>query len=283
MKKQPSDQPIEETIRHVESLTAGDPKVDDAVRDAQVRVQAARAAAQNVVCPRDLQPAAANVLLDFQQAIDAAGLLPFEPMVPALVALHAACVDTYPELAAVVRGLRGQRLVRLHARRGASPEPEAQTRAEASAVDAFVTAIAGHLRDRGALLPHSGLLVEQFPDFDRRLAAVARRHADAQAEHARAAADAAECDRAEAAAAAAKEAALQGAVRLLEETPDQRDRRAQLAAWFRRQGQWVFPIDGTWLSAEACAEALDRGEPFGPFYRVQSQGQPPARQRMPAN
>jgi len=241
-----------------------------AIEQAREAVDTLYEAAAAVLCPANLTPVEPGVLADFSLALSQIPV--FEAAGPPLAALHARSVDSHADLAAVVRGPRGQTLVAQRAVTITAGRPGA----DRDALEAFVTELAKQIsvRPNHPLVEPARIVAEQVPSLRARLAAVEQRHAEhAKAEAARRDAEwqRAEAERKERARAAE---AAEWAARLRDEDDDMRERRRELAAFFRRHGERiVFTVSGRRLSGDQCAADLKAGAEYSQYYRAQSTGE----------
>lgn len=265
---------VEQLVQAAEALTSDAPGLPDGVARAHRAAEALRVEAMGHVFPGVLAPVEPGVLEDFRLAIESAGVLPFESIVPVLVRLHAETIDHHPQLAEVVRGLRGLRLIRRHAQQSAAGDPDAGATAEARALSAFVGAVSRQLVERGVMLPAAAVLSTHVPEWTARLDAVAHRRAEHEAAERRAAEEAEARERAERDAVAREAVRQERAARLRSEDRAQRDRREDLAKYFRGYGRWRFTVGGEKLTGEQCAAALEEGAVFQLFYSAQLNGEP---------
>jgi hypothetical protein len=260
---------VERLLVKVEALPVG--ASTDPLEEARAAMDALRGAAIALVCPERLQPAAEATLRDFEMAVALMGL-PYERIEAPLIALHESAIDDYPELAAVVRSVRGQRLVLLRARNGAGGDPVATAKAEVSALGVFTTGIAKQLERRDLLMPASGIIASVIPRMHEQLTAIDerhRRHAEAEAERRRR--EVVEREQAQQAKAQA-ERERAWAKTLEREDRAARDRREALEAYYRQYPHYLFTVQGEKLTGVACAERLRKGAEFPALYAAQTTG-----------
>ncbi len=175
---QPKIKTAEEAITELEELELG--------RDFTKTAQAANAAVDAFrdetaakMFPVSLAPVSDAALRDFKMATE----LMNRNSHAELVELHGQTLaGDYEELASVVRGVRGRRLVELAARRRATPLHERETHANAEkrevpkAVRCFQREIAEQLFRAGQFMPHSEILVAVVPELEERLHTARARH-----------------------------------------------------------------------------------------------------------
>lgn len=263
----------EQLLGRADALALGQPI--DEVQKAAAAVDALTAALVEALFPRTLTPVSDACLREFEMAVSAGALLPFDPISPLLLELHASSVDRYAELAEVVRSVRGRRLVALRARNSQAGDAEREALAEAAALQAFMRALAAQLAERNLFLPASRLFAEVIPDFAARLRTIERRHEEfAIADSARRVQEDARAHQAQRDAADAEEK-RQWAERLKAEQlgdADALQRRRDLAAFFARHAEYVFVVDGVSRYGDQCSTELLAGAEFIHFYRAQSSG-----------
>jgi len=175
---QPKIKTAEEAITELEELELG--------RDFTKTAQAATAAVDSLreesaigMFPVSLAPVSDAALRDFQIATE----LMNRNSHAELVELHGQTLaGDYEELASVVRGVRGRRLVELAARRRATPLHERETHANAEkrevpkAVRCFQRTIAEQFFEHKQFMPASEILSVVIPELEGRLEAALTRH-----------------------------------------------------------------------------------------------------------
>jgi hypothetical protein len=165
---------MEQLVTAVEALALGSPT--EPVEAARGALAVLRAAAISIYFPSALTPVSDSALRDFELGIALDGGMPWETIVPHLADLHSQALGGhYDELAQIIRGPRGRRLVIIRAKNAADGDPARTAEATARAFDQFATAIAQQLVAHQQLEPASRVIVETVPRLAR-LEAVERRH-----------------------------------------------------------------------------------------------------------
>jgi hypothetical protein len=264
---------LEDTISRAERLPPGDASWRQSIEEARAAVEQIHTTARTTICPPMLEPTTADVLADFEALIRP--ISPIESAVAPLLEMH---VISFPALAAVIRGARGQGVVRRHARnQRAGMSPEAVAAYEEAQLDLFSRALAAQRREDPDFRDAARVLLEDVPAYRSRLAAVEGKHVD----HETAAAELARQEQAriEAEQQSRRDAeeAKRGAERLRAEDDEARDRRRSLASWFLEYGTgpWTFLVNGERVSGKSCSEALLRGGEFAVYYRASHTGTSP--------
>lgn len=240
----------------------------DAAREAIAQLYEQAAA---VLCPANLAPVEPGVLADFSLAI--AQIAPYESAVPILARWHEQSVDAHPDLAAVIRGPRGQAVVRRQAVHTTSGTPGA----DVAALEQFVTELARQISVRLAhpLAAEPATIISvTVPALRTRLQAVEQRHAEhAKAEAARRDAEwrRSEAERKERERAAE---AKEWAARLQGEDDELREKRRELAAFYMRHAtRFTFTIGGRRMTGDEAAANLKAGDEYPKYYHAMSTGE----------
>jgi hypothetical protein len=201
-----------------------------------------------------------------------------------LVELHGRALGSYEELAACVRGFRGQDVIEAAARRnapmlrGVTPL-ESQRQAEAKAREKFESAIARQLYARGVCEPSAGMLVDEIPQLRARLDAAVQRHAA----HARHEAERLAHEHARQREADEEQARLEREAGwravLAAESLSDRKARESLASWYAQHGAFTFQVLGESVTGTEACRRLKMGAPYIEYFRAQPSGTAPARVR----
>jgi hypothetical protein len=268
----------ERATDRAEALALGAP-ITDAIAEARTAIERAIAEARRQVFPATLAAASPAALADFRLTLDFCDVR-HESIPAALVLLHGQALGgAYDELAAIVRGPRGMRLVHRHETETALGTPGA---AEAG-LQRWQAAIAAQIAERPdhPLVGAARIVFETAPALLARLTAVEQRHAAhaaAEAERQRQAAERDEQARADAARAAERQA---WAATLNAEDRAARDRRDELVQFYQRHiGAYRFVIGGRSRSAADCHADLLAGAPIRDYWAAQISG---TRQRATAS
>lgn len=262
-------------IAHAESMPLGTLPTD-VITKGRASIEAADEPARRQLFEPTISPASSALLLDFKLAIEHSGGPTFGTIASVLTVLHDQTLDTYGELADLIRGPRGQRLVRQQALTLALGEPNSDTRALAEWMKNISAQIAK--RPDHSLHSQARVISELVPSLATRLDAVERRHREHAA--AEAAAEAERQRQAEQARAAAERAEQERlwAENLRTEERANRDRRENLSEHFKQYETYVFNVSGKFLSGKACVADLLAGAPIAPYYNAQNSGERPARE-----
>ena len=267
----------EAAVSKLEALAIGAPGSPELATYAGAAIAALNAAAMTALFSPHVEAVSAAVATDW--GIFTGHFSPFGSVVKPLLELHEQSLAAHPELAAAIRGSRGQRLVKARAQLEFAGRPSDWERSFIR----FTAEIAQQLHARQLLVPWSTHIAITVPALVTRLESVKSKHET----HARAEAQRLAAEAAAAAAARCEQERIERqrswSQRLHVEDRESRGRRDHLVGWYRRHERYVFQIGPatsrrTMTGAEA-AENLTSGDEFLPYFRGQTSGELPMRAR----
>lgn len=172
MKKQLSDAAFG-AVTALEALGAGDDGAGEKIAAAETSIDELREHATAKVFPSNPVPLGQDLLSDFELY---AGGFPAAKYATALARLHGQALDSHPELAALLR--TGRICIRVAAACESQADVLNRPRNEMASegLRRYQRDVAAQLQARGELEPDAGVLAEQIPALEERLAAARQPH-----------------------------------------------------------------------------------------------------------